>query len=468
MNEKLLRWTVLADLLWIPFALLLSYFSRYGEFHRSAVWQFIQVYLPVLLIVLLLWAVLSAKKELHGFRGGWSFPTILSQVTVGLSLLMIVLLSLAFLTRQYYSRLVLGYFTLYLFLGFVGNRCLARLLVRSRSRNGGKRRVVILGNGPIAKEIAAKVLRHPEMMWEVTGFLYPSCLEFSKTDSVPETPALPTIAALDLLKHNRVQELIVTVSPVASEIRKLLAECRKVGMRVTLVPQFYELYISRARLVEIDGLPLLSLEESLPGSYALLLKRLMDLLFATPLLLLSLPLLLSAGAALYIQKGKAFCKEWRGGRNCLPFWMYRLNIDRYASNSRGYERLLARLSLTELPQLWNVIRGDMALVGPRPESMERVRLYSDWQQQRLKMPAGVTGLAQVHGLREQHSSEEKTRFDLQYIFHWSLFGDLSLLLQTVWTLVVRLNKREPELPLELEEPTPGSMLVAEVVDANRA
>jgi lipopolysaccharide/colanic/teichoic acid biosynthesis glycosyltransferase len=80
----------------------------------------------------------------------------------------------------------------------------------------------------------------------------------------------------------------------------------------------------------------------------------------------------------------------------------------------------------------------MALVGPRPESSERVRRYSDWQRQRLTVRPGLTGLAQVHGLREQHSSEEKSRYDMQYIHQWSLFMDVSLLLQTVWTLVVRL------------------------------
>jgi lipopolysaccharide/colanic/teichoic acid biosynthesis glycosyltransferase len=82
----------------------------------------------------------------------------------------------------------------------------------------------------------------------------------------------------------------------------------------------------------------------------------------------------------------------------------------------------------------------MSLVGPRPESPERVKHYSDWQRQRLSVKPGLTGLAQVHGLREQHSSEEKARFDLQYIFHWSLFLDFSLVLQTAWTLFVRLLK----------------------------
>ena len=467
MSEKLWQWIVLADLLWIPAALLLAYESHYGVIHRSDLWRCFLAYLPVLLVVLVLWAALSASKELHGFRGGWSLPAILSQMTVGLTLLVSVLLGLAFLTRQHYPRLALAYFAIYLYLGFVGNRCLARLLITSRSRVGGKRRVVILGSGRIAKEIADKILRHPETMWEVAGFLYQTS-EFSKIDAVEETPYLPTMGALDLLKRNGVQELIVTVSPVANEIRKLLAECRKLGMRVTLVPQLYELYVSRTRLVEIDGLPLLSLEESLPSSGVLLLKRLIDLVLAASLLVLSSPLMVLVVAALRMRRKQAFSREWRGGKNGLPFWMYRLNIDRYASNLSGFERLLAGFSLTELPQLWNVVRGDMSLVGPRPESIERVKLYSDWQRQRLKMPAGVTGLAQVYGLREQHSSEEKARLDLQYIFHWSVFFDLSLLLQTVWTLVMRLGRRPYVVPSHTAEPSTRPILVAEVVDANRA
>src|SRR5215472_12595889 len=106
MGERLLWWTVLGDLLWIPVALLLSYAARYGLAQRYDMWHCFREYSPVLLVVVLLWVTLSAKKELHGFRGGWSFPTILSRVAVGLTLLMIVLLSLAFLARQYYSRLV--------------------------------------------------------------------------------------------------------------------------------------------------------------------------------------------------------------------------------------------------------------------------------------------------------------------------------------------------------------------------
>jgi lipopolysaccharide/colanic/teichoic acid biosynthesis glycosyltransferase len=104
--------------------------------------------------------------------------------------------------------------------------------------------------------------------------------------------------------------------------------------------------------------------------------------------------------------------------------------------------LLHQLSITELPQLFNVLRGDMSLVGPRPESPDQVRQYTEWEQQRLSVKPGLTGLAQVHGLREQSSSKEKARFDLQYLLQPSLLTDLSLLLQTLWTLLIRIFDRQ--------------------------
>lgn len=117
--------------------------------------------------------------------------------------------------------------------------------------------------------------------------------------------------------------------------------------------------------------------------------------------------------------------------------MLRLNVDRGSQAESWWEKPFQVLSLTELPQLWNVLRGEMSLVGPRPESPDRVCHYSEWQQQRLTVKPGMTGLAQVHGLREQHSSEAKTRYDLQYVLKSSPWTDLSLLLQTVWTLATR-------------------------------
>jgi lipopolysaccharide/colanic/teichoic acid biosynthesis glycosyltransferase len=107
-------------------------------------------------------------------------------------------------------------------------------------------------------------------------------------------------------------------------------------------------------------------------------------------------------------------------------------------------RLLLRTSLNELPSLWNVLRGEMSLVGPRPESPERIKHYSEWHHQRLRFKPGITGWAQVHGSRDRDSSDEKARFDLHYILNWSPLLDLAVLLQSFATVLSRLRPKAPE------------------------
>jgi lipopolysaccharide/colanic/teichoic acid biosynthesis glycosyltransferase len=207
---------------------------------------------------------------------------------------------------------------------------------------------------------------------------------------------------------------------------------------VSLVPQGYELYLSRASFLDVGGLPILSLEDRSPNPLLVVLKRITDVVFASALILLASPIVVLSAIGLILTGEKPFRRELRCGLNGKTFSMWRMNVNRDAVGLAGFRRWLSRLSFTELPQFWNVLCGDMSLVGPRPESPERVKHYSEWQGQRLSVKPGLTGLAQVHGLREQHASEEKARFDLQYILHWSPFLDLSLLLQTVWTVTIRL------------------------------
>ncbi len=442
MTQKLRDWLLIADLVWAAIALLIAYDLRYGWVSPAPGLRDLSVqYLLAVSVVLLVWTVLYSTMRLDGLRGGWHLPAALSQVFLGLALLMSILLALAFLAKQYYSRLVLLYFAGLLLAGFVTIRCVVHFLLHSRYRTRALQRVAILGNGRIAREMAGKIARHPEMMWEVVGFLYPSepGSSLSRAGAVGSSTSIPTLGVLELLRHHKVQQLIAVMPlPSTSEIQKLIVDCRNTGIAVCLVPQWYQLYLSRTRLIEIDGLPLLSLHEHTPENATRAMQRVMDVIIGCLLLVFALPVLGVAAAALYLTKGRAFKREARCGKDGQPFSMYRLNVDRDDPGLTGLERLLAQLSLTELPQLWNVLRGDMALVGPRPESPERVKNYSDWQQQRLRVPPGLTGLAQVSGLREGHSSEEKALFDMQYIFNCNIFLDLSLILQTVWTVIIRL------------------------------
>jgi lipopolysaccharide/colanic/teichoic acid biosynthesis glycosyltransferase len=449
MKIKNIRYGILTtDLLWVLGALRLGIGLRYaGTKDTIDFATHFQTYSLMTLTAAVAWTLLYFEMNLDGFKGGWHFPAIFSKLIVAVSLLTVVVLAFAFLTKHLYSRLVLLYFALFFLLGLVGVRCLVRFLVTSQLRNVADHRCVILGHGSIAQELARKIVSHPEIPFQVVGFLFPAESEASNgfaSSLEPPFTSVKTLQVLELLAQQKVQKLIIAMpQPNGTEVRTLIAECRKAMIQVYLVPEWYDLYMSKAELVEIDGLPLFSLQEHNPPAVSFALKRALDVVLSLGILLFVSPLLALAAFVVYSKKGRAFRTELRCGKDGIPFRMYRLNIERHATRPEGYERLFIRWSLTELPQLWNALRGDMSLVGPRPESPERVKCYSEWQRQRLKVRAGVTGLAQVHGLREQHSSEDKTRFDLQYIFNWSPFLDLSLILQSAWTLLFRGLSQEP-------------------------
>jgi lipopolysaccharide/colanic/teichoic acid biosynthesis glycosyltransferase len=447
--RNLPAWILVVDLLWSVLAMTVALAIRYGIRPRGAELDSAMGQVPFLVATLVLWTLLSYFLPLDGFRGGWRFSAVVSQLLLSVGGLMLALLSGGYLFRSYVSRLTLVNYGLLLFAGFALGRLGAYGLLRHRSQNGSASRIVIVGRGRLMWELARRIQRHPEMICKVVGFLSPddgtSDPEFFPGEAGP-IASTPTLGVVDLLVVQRVDQLVIALPGCASpELLNLTARCRQLGMTVSLVPQLYELYLSRPTLIELGSLPVLQLNDARLAGAPSIWKRALDLLLVIPLSLVAAPLLVLSGVMLRRIKGKAFRWETRCGYRGKQFAMLRLNVDRAANDISRFERILTNTSLTELPQLWNVLRGDMSLVGPRPESSDRVRHYSEWQRQRLAAKPGITGLAQVHGLRERHSSEEKTRFDLQYLLDASPWTDLTLLLQTVWTLLMRSLISRPSL-----------------------
>jgi lipopolysaccharide/colanic/teichoic acid biosynthesis glycosyltransferase len=470
MNQKLRYLILAADLLWIDAAFQAAQIIQSRPIlGRAGSPQ--TLYAPAVFLAASIWTVLYFREKLEGFASARWFPTVFAQVTTAVIYLLGALLIFGLLTKNYDSRFELLYMGSLLPLGFIAIRSFAWWVVTTRPHGEARRRVVILGSSQLVRDLARKISRHPEMPIEVEGVLFPSDTEPSnRVSTLPAgSISIRTFSILGLMQKKGVQELIVVEPlPPGLESEKLISNCRRAGIRVHLVPQRYELYLSKAKLTEIEDVPLLSLEEQTLSTVGLKLKRIFDVLSSICLLVLSAPFLAVSAIALRSRKDKVLRKELRCGKNGRPFCMYRLNVDRWAPDLSGCEWILARFSMTELPQLWNVLKGDMSLVGPRPESPERVKHYSMWQRQRLSVTPGVTGLAQVNGLRENHSSEEKAHFDLQYIFHWSLFLDLSLLLQTIFTLVARLTEGDVPVAVRVGAPTGNPMFgIPKVLNADR-
>jgi lipopolysaccharide/colanic/teichoic acid biosynthesis glycosyltransferase len=233
--------------------------------------------------------------------------------------------------------------------------------------------------------------------------------------------------------------VIVFSQSTSRETANLVSLCREANITVSLIPEYYDLYASLPRLFDIGGVPLLQVEQPSAHNRLVLWKAVMDFPLALCFGILSLPLLAVAALHVYRRQGRVLDRETRCGRNGRHFTLYRLAVPPADPANSWFRQLLEHTSLTELPQFWNVLRGDMSLVGPRPETPNRIKHYSDWHRRRLSIKPGITGWAQVHGLRNGDSSDEKTRYDLHYILNWSPLLDCVVLLQTGWTLLSRVQ-----------------------------
>lgn len=435
------KWILTSDVVWLLIAMLSGSLMRYGSSLTTLPSPTLLIFAIMLLEASIVWTFLWTRLGLDGFRGGWRLPAVLSQMVLAVSILMIIILASGYLFRIYVSRLVVGYFGITTVTGFVLIRVAAHLVFGARRRSRFIRRVVIVGSGPVARELAEKIQNHPEALLELSGFLCAeeSSLSLLRKNNNGDIPDLHTVSALELLLRRKIDEVIFAVPLNAyPQVSDLMERCKGHGIAVSVVPQPYELYLSSPELIDLAGIPVLRLRQSHRSRPEPAWKRVVDLLLAPVLVVISLPVLCCAAVPLWLAKGSAFCREERCGKDGQPFWMYRLNSDRQAANLPVYERIMQQLSLTELPQLFNVLRGEMTLVGPRPEFVDNLRHYTEWHRWRMNVRPGITGLAQVQGLRDEHSLENKTRYDLQYILHRTLFQDLSILVQTVWTLSRRL------------------------------
>jgi FlaA1/EpsC-like NDP-sugar epimerase len=212
-NHKLQYWILGADELWTVIAMVLAVVMRFGFTWHDPLGNSASTYIPALLISLGLWVVLFSPMQLDGFSKGWHPSAILSQLFLAICLLMMALSAGGYVARIFVSRLVFAYFGILLFIGFVGIRHLARAVLGSKYMARAMHRVLIVGNGPVAREIAAKIERHPELLCRVVGFLCSADTSASDVPGAMYSPAIvPTLGVVDLLREQKVDEVIIALS----------------------------------------------------------------------------------------------------------------------------------------------------------------------------------------------------------------------------------------------------------------
>jgi exopolysaccharide biosynthesis polyprenyl glycosylphosphotransferase len=348
---------------------------------------------------------------------------------------------------------------------------LGRSLLAFTQRSARRRRLVgkpvlIMGAGLVGSQVARRLDSHPEYGLAPVGFLDEDPRSIAEVGG-RDVPVLGTAEDLDkIVERTHVRNLIVAFSSVAdARVSRLIQRCQELGIEVSVVPRMFDTINDRVGYDTVGGLPLLSFAGVNPKGVQFAIKHVIDRVSAALLLILLSPVIVLAAIAVRLNSsGPVLFRQRRVGRDGTAFDLYKfrsmridpvpavravsgvgvldntLAVDTAPGGVEGEDRrtfvgrILRRTSIDELPQLVNVLRGDMSLVGPRPERPEFVELfgrdvarYGD----RHRVKSGITGWAQVHGLRGQTSLAERVEWDNYYIAHWSLALDLKIALLTI-------------------------------------
>lgn len=328
-------------------------------------------------------------------------------------------------------------------------RAIHRALVVWLRRHGvDTRRVLIVGAREPGQLVWNTIRRRPELGYRVQGFLSDSYPVGSELDGLPILGR--TIQLGRVVRATHADEVIIALSGRSTQdLVEIVSLAEDEAVEIKVYPDTFQLITNNdISIGDLSDLPLVSVKNAaLDNPWNRALKRGLDLVVATAVLLLGSPVLMLIAVAIRLEsRGSVFFLQERVGMDNQPFWMIKFRTMRIDAEQLGtwttqndprvtrIGRILRRTSLDELPQLINVLIGDMSVVGPRPEQSRWVEQFSQQiprYMRRHKEKAGLTGWAQVNGLRGDTSIEERTRYDLYYIENWSLLFDIKIILRTI-------------------------------------
>jgi exopolysaccharide biosynthesis polyprenyl glycosylphosphotransferase len=347
-----------------------------------------------------------------------------------------------------YSRATLGIFMVCAMLFTILGRASVRAVVERRHRAGKDLdRVLIAGSGDLARAVVERVNAHRDQL----GFRIAGYLRNGEDAKLDPLPCLGTIDdAARVVSEHRIDHVFVALPHASSEaMTALLDRLVRVCLSIHVVPDLLQFMVLRSRVEDIDGLPTINLSETPLEGWSRFAKRGIDLVIATVALIVFSPVMLAVAIAIWIEdRGPIFYRQVRMGLDGKPFEIVKFRSMRVgAENETGAKwaerddprrtkvgRLIRTWSIDEFPQLFNVLLGDMSVVGPRPERpqfVEQFRAEFPQYMLRHKVRAGITGWAQVHGWRGNTSIRMRIEHDLYYIENWSLMLDMKILFMTL-------------------------------------
>jgi Undecaprenyl-phosphate glucose phosphotransferase len=465
-NRLLVAFHVVTDALLGMVAFVLAYFSRFetGLIPTPKGHPPVEQYLDILPYIAVIVPFAFHLQGLYRLRRGRSRVDDFFNVLVGSIIAVVFGVVVTLYVGTYYvtdemrlagayevSRWVWAIFMVYnIALGYLSRKLVREALERRWAAGVGLRRILIAGAGDLGRMVADKILEHRELGYQIVGFVD----DRAGGDHLGYRglPLLGRLAeASDILQREKVDHLYVAL-PLEEHMKllDLVETTSREGVDVKVVPDLLQFIALRARLEDLDGVPVINLNDvPLQGLNAAV-KRALDVaISAVALVLMALPALLIGWRIKRDSAGPVFYRQERMGLDGKQFVVYKFRTmpvdaeedgpvwaDQNDPRATPIGHWLRKRDLDEWPQFWNVLKGDMSIVGPRPERpffVEQFKHRIPQYMLRHKVKAGITGWAQVNGWRGNTSLEKRIEYDLYYIENWSVSLDLKIM----WLTLVR-------------------------------
>lgn len=448
--------TVLSDVVAIEAAFLVSYWLRFYSPLVNIIPVTLGVpelwaYIKGSLVVIPAWLFLFQSRGMYKTRRNVYFSdeffSIVRVVFVG----MLLVMAAAFFYREFsYSRLVFALLGVLAVLFISLGRFLVLKLEQYWYRKGNDiQNVIIVGTNHTARNVFEAIAGHPALGYSVAGYFSPTknrgVMGRTRAKYLGHISQVPSF-----IRSHPVDVVLVALTyREHPQLYELVRDCEGLNTEIMMVPDMLELMTSRVRIKELQGIPFIRIKDVPLTSWNALIKRAFDLVFASIVLILVSPLFILIPLLIKLDsKGPVFLSQERVGLDGKSFRVLKFRTMRTdAEKETGpvwarkndprvtrVGRFLRRFSLDELPQLLNVLKGDMSIVGPRPERphfVEQFKKAVPKYLDRHRVKTGMTGWAQVNGLRGNAPIEERTKYDIYYIENWSLVFDLKIILKTI-------------------------------------
>ena len=398
----------------------------------------------------------SRVDEFYRIASAVSMGTVLSLATNSL-----ILGSLFVYSRQI---LLMGWVLAIVFVTVL--RVVFSFIVGELHKHGVDRaRVLVVGTGPTAAMVVERLRYHRSLGYQVVGVVAEGESDVHPHPSMPSVPIVGDLSSLQtIVRKHQADEVILALRGASErELREIMWMLQDESVSAKIYPDAFQLMSEyEVSVGELSGLPLLNVKDVALRGWNRRLKRAFDVAFSLIVLTLTAPLMLLIALTIrFSSPGPVFFIQDRVGLDGVPFPLVKfrtMRLDRHEGKSKGGDSdaggpgwtvpndprrthlgtFLRRFSLDELPQFYNVLVGEMSVVGPRPEQPHYVeefaKRFPDRYVRRHREKAGITGWAQVNGLRGDTSIEDRTNADVYYVENWSLLFDLKIIVRTVWSM----------------------------------